>query len=201
MSNEKSRQIAGSFCIHRALRRGHGVRLRCRESGQCTSRQLQGRCDEIACRHAVMTCDRTTYGKRHSRHRDNEPVRNEVRRQTPHQCARKKKSVESAANYSNDSSHALAKRRVVIIAESFREDVTVHGNDCHDRGDGRDLGEQAVADGAEPPMSRRRRDRCGQGCLTVNGTEYSRSSQANRRTPPDPCGSTPMRNCSTAGAT
>lgn len=79
-------------------------------------------------------------------------VRYEAGSEASHQRSRKKVSVKSPANDTDDSTHALAKRSVIGIGESACEHADVDLDDQDDREDRREFREESVAHRAKPAI-------------------------------------------------
>ena len=94
-------------------------------------------------------------------------VRYEAASEASHQQSREKVSVKSSTNDADDSTHALAKRRVVGIGETAREYADVRLYDQDNREDRREFREKSVARRAEPAILPRRTLRARQLLSTV----------------------------------
>ena len=103
-----------------------------------------------------------------------------------HQSPGEQESEQRTADDSNYLSNAIIERGVLRVRETSGKDVLVRHRHQDDREYGGDLGEQSIANGAEPMIAPRRIRWCSHCYLTVKGTAYSRSSQEKRITPPFP---------------
>lgn len=104
----------------------------------------------------MMTGDRPTYRKRDGRERDDNSVSDLAARDVAHQSLREEKSVERATDDADYFSDSAIERRIIRVSETSNKDVSVQQHNHDDRDDRRDLGQQSVADGAEPAIAPRR---------------------------------------------
>jgi hypothetical protein len=133
-----------------------------------------------------MAGNRATNRERNSDECQNNSVRDEPAREVRHQSPSEDKSVQRTADDSDDLSNAIIERGVLRVRQTSGKDVSVQHRHQDYRDDSRYLGEQSIANGAEPMIAPRLVQWCCHGYLTVKGTAYSRSSQEKRITPPFP---------------